>query len=302
MPSQAPAGHDRSLAAGLTHVQRAGTHARGWIEPDAKKKKSLIYWADNLTNVVTIFSAGKNPKQKGQITDGISSPQRLFVDKSGNLYVTNNGYGYAPYGDITIYKPGVSSPQLTITSGVDNPTGLTVDAAGTVYCANVTFPASITEYAAGQSTPSLTVGLQYNPAEWLAIDASDNLYASTLDGTVVEFAPGSTSGTNLNLQIGYAGALEVDRSGNIVVVDEDASAIDFFPAGQTKPSKTISLYPDYPFALSLSKDEKKLYVTVSAGSKFSVQELRYPGGTALTTKIGGSTGDWPIAVSLDAVL
>jgi len=284
------------------HGRRAGTQTRGWIEPDAKKSKNLIYWGNNLANVVAIFSAGKHPKQKGQITDGISSPQRLFVDKSGNLYVTNNGYGYAPYGDITIYKPGVSSPKLTITNGVDNPTGLTVDAAGTVYCANVTFPASITEYAAGQSSPSLTIGLQYNPAEYLAIDASDNLYASTLNGTVLEFAPGSTTGTNLNLQIGFAGALEVDRSGNVVVVDEDASTLDFFPAGQTTPSKTIHLYPDYPFALSLSKSQKKLYVTVSAGSQFTVQELSYPGGATLTTKIGSDTGDWPIAVSPDAVL
>jgi hypothetical protein len=216
--------------------------------------------------------------------------------------VTNNGYGYAVYGDITVYAPGSTSPKLTITDGVDNPTGLTVDAAGTVYCANVSFPATITEYAAGQTSPSLTIDLQYNPAEYLAIDASNNLYASTLNGTVLEFAPGSTSGTNLNLQIGYAGALEVDRKGNIVAVDEDASAIDFFPAGQTKPSKTISLYPDYPFALSLSKEEKSLYVTVSAGSRFSVARLSYPGGTTLTTKIGDDTGDWPIAVSPDAVL
>jgi len=292
----------RNRASRLTERRGASAQTRGWIAPEAKKSKKLIYWGNNLTNVVAIFSAGNHPKQKGQISDGLSSPQRLFVDKSRNLYVTNNGYGYAVYGDITVYAPGSTSPKLTITDGVDNPTGLTVDAAGTVYCANVTFPATITEYPAGKTSPSLTIGLQYNPAEYLAVDTSNNLYASTLNGTVLEFAPGSTSGTNLNLQIGYAGALEVDRSGNIVAVDEDASAIDFFPAGQTKPSKTISLNPDYPFALSLSKDEKNLYVTVSEGSRFSVQRLSYPGGTSLTTKIGGDTGDWPIAASPDAVL
>ncbi|HEY1868988.1 MAG TPA: hypothetical protein VGG70_11890, partial [Candidatus Cybelea sp.] len=291
----------RSRASGLTARQGGSAQTRGWIAPDAKKSKNLIYWGNNVSNMVAIFSAGKNPKQKGQITDGLSSPQRLFVDKSRNLYVTNNGYGYAVYGDITVYAPGTTSPKLTITDGVDNPTGLTVDAAGTVYCANVTFPATITEYGAGKTAPSLTIPLQYNPAEYLAIDASDNLYASTLNGSVWEYHSGSTTGTNLNLQVSFGGALAVDRSGNIVVVDENAATIDFFPAGQTTPSKTISV-SGFPFALSLSKDEKKLYATVQSGSEFMVQELKYPGGTTLTTKVGGSTGDWPIAVSPDAVL
>lgn len=302
VPAQAT--NARALAKGLAVARRGAAQTRGWIAADAKKKKDLIYWGNNLSNTVTIFSLGKNPKQKGQISDGLSSPQRIFVDKSQNLYVSNNGFGYYTYGDIAIYARGATSPKLTITDGVDNPTGLTVDAAGTVYCANVTFPGTITEYKAGKTSPSLTIPLgSSDAAEYLAIDSSDNLYASLLTGTVWKFPAGSSSGTKLNLQIGAAGSLEVDRKGNIVAVDEDASTIDFFPAGQTAPSKTISVPDGSPFTLSLSKDEKTLYVTVDAGSSgFIVQELSYPNGTTLTTKISGGTGDWPVAVAPDAVL
>jgi hypothetical protein len=292
----------RLVADGLAGTRHTGARARGWILPDANKRPSQIYWGNNLNNTVTIFSVGKNPKQEGQITEGLSSPQRLFVDTSRNLYVTNNGYGQSPYGDITIYARGATSPKLTITDGVDNPTGLTVDAAGTVYCANVTFPATITEYPAGESSPSLTIPLgSDNLPEYLATDASDNLYVSMLGGNVWKFAPGSTNGTNLNLQIGQAGALEVDRAGNIVVVDESASTLDFFAAGQTAPKKTLTV-SGAPFALSLSRDEKALYVSVDATSEFIIQKLRYPGGKTLTTKIGGGVGDWPTALSPDNAL
>ncbi|MGA8575283.1 MAG: hypothetical protein WB609_06260 [Candidatus Cybelea sp.] len=282
------------LSRGFGTVSSHRAQSSGWIAPDAKKKKkALIYWGSYDASTIDVFSAkGTDPPEKGQITTGLSNPERLFVDKSLNVYATNLGNN-----TITAYKRGATTPFLTISDGVSTPTGLTVDAAGTVYCANVGND-TITEYSKGQTSPSLTIPTF---AEYLAVDAQDNLYAS--GSAVYQFAPGSTTGKNLNLNISSPGALEVDKSGNIIAIDEGANSIDVFPAGQTQPSKKVSVTAGSAFALTLNKSETVLYASVEVSGGFIVQQLDYPNGTSLTTKISGTTyGEWPIAVSPDSVL
>jgi hypothetical protein len=288
---------DRRASEGLVRPPAHAANTRpGWISPDkSRHKKSLIYWGDYDHNSIDIFSAkGTNPPVKGQITSGLSNPERLFVDKALNVYATNLGNS-----TITAYKRGATTPFLTISNGVNYPTGLTVDAAGTVYCANFGSD-TVTEYPKGQTSPSLTISI--SSPEYLAIDKSDNLYVSTGLG-VTEFAPGATTGKGLGLTIGSPGALEVDKAGNIIVIDQSANTIDVFPAGQTAPSKQIAVTAGLPFALSLNKAENVVYVTVGVSGGFVVQDLAYPNGTTLSNKLTTITdGEWPIAVSPDAVL
>ncbi len=287
------------LANGLAAPPRAArSNARGWIAPDAKKGRNLIYWGNYDTSTITIFSSkGNNPSPKGTITDGLLNPERIFVDKRHKLYATN--IGGSGNGDVTVYKPGKTSPSLTISTGVDRPTGLTVDAAGTVYVANVGNN-TVTEYPKGATSPSLTISMSTSP-QYLAVDSADSLYVS--DGiNVTEFAKGSVSGKALGLTIGGSGGIEVDKSGNIIIIDTSVPSIDVFPAGQTKPSKQVDVTTGDPFALSLSGNEKTVYVSVGEGSNFIIQALAYPNGTTLTNKITTNNGDWPIAVSPDAVL
>lgn len=272
--------------------------ARGWLSPDAKrhKHKALIYWGNYDSNTITIFSAkGVNGKQEGQISTGLSNPERLFVDKQRNVYATNIGNN-----TITGYKPGSTSPFITISNGVNSPTGLTVDAAGTVYSANVGND-TVTVYPKGQTAPSLTIPLSGSP-EYLATDSHDNLYVS-MGLEVLEFAPGSSTGTNLGLVIGSPGAIEVDRKGNIIIIDESKPSIDVIPAGQTSPTKEIAITRGNPFSLALNAKENHVYVSIEANSgPFVVQALAYPDGTTLTDKLTTNIGDWPISVSPDAVL
>ena len=282
---------NRMLAQGRgTHSQNTRSQSKGWISPDRRHKKraGLIYWGSYYNNTITFFaSKGVNGKEKGQITDGLSNPERLFVDKQGSVYATNIGNN-----TITAYKRGQTSPFITISSGVNSPTGITVDAAGTIYCANVGNN-TITVYPKGQTSPSLTIPYF---AEYLATDAHDNLYAA--GSAVEEFAPGSTSGTNLGLPP-YPGALEVDRSGNLIVLY--GSSVEYFPAGQTTPSKQITV-DGSPFALSLSANEKQLYVSTEVSIPFVIESVAYPNGNAFTTKLTGDAGEWPIAVSPDNAL
>jgi hypothetical protein len=281
-------------ADGLMRPQTSqpAARSRGWLSPDAKGK-SLIYWGDYGSNTITIYSAkGENGKEEGTITNGLSNPERLFVDAKGNVYATNVGNN-----SITAYKPGATSPFLTISDEVDTPTGLTVDAAGTVYCANVGND-TITVYKRGTTTPSLTIPVPEGSPEYLATDKSDNLYASV--GTeVIEFPKGGTSGVDLGLDVSAPSGLEVDKSGNVIVVDNETT-IDYFPAGETEPSKQISA--SGAFALSLSKNEKELYVSIDAGEDFYVESVAYPKGSTLADKLTTDAGDWPVAASPDNAL
>jgi hypothetical protein len=276
------------------------TRASSWIAPDLKLRGALIYWGDYYNNTIAIYPRkGTNPPELGVITKGLSHPERLFVDNALAVYATNIGNN-----TVTAYKRGETRPSLTISTGIDTPTGLTVDAAGTVYCANVGND-SVTVYPKGQTTPALTIPIAGSP-EYLAVDASNNLYVSYLGGSkgtgVMEFAPGSTTGKDLGLDLSGGGALEVDRSGNIIIADDYGFVIDFFPAGQTEPSRKIGLGGGAAFGLSLGQQEAKLYVSVESGGAFVVQALNYPRGTSLTTNLSTYAGNWPIAVSRDAVL
>jgi hypothetical protein len=97
--------------------------------------------------------------------------------------------------------------------------------------------------------------------------------------------------------------LEVDKSGNIIVIDDSANTIDVFPAGQVTPSKQIAVTAGSAFALSLNKAENAVYASVEVSGGFLVQDVAYPNGTTLKNKLTTITdGDWPIAVSPDAVL
>lgn len=272
---------------------RPGSH--GWISPDAKKKKNLIYWGNYSSNTITIYSAkGSNGKEVGQITTDLSNPERLSVDSKGSVYATNIGNN-----TITGYKAGQTSPFITISNGVDSPTGIAVDAAGTIYCANVG-NSTITVYPAGQTTPSLTISAPSSP-EYLATDANDNLYAA-VGGGVYEYPKGSSNGTNLNLSIGFAGALEVDRKGNLIVLDESSNDVDYFPAGQTSPSKEINVSSGIPFSLALNKKNNQLYASVEITGGFEIQSIAYPKGTSFANKLTTNTGDWPVSVSPDNAL
>ncbi|MGA8534100.1 MAG: hypothetical protein WB615_08330, partial [Candidatus Tumulicola sp.] len=270
------------LSQGFGEALTPRTRASTWMAPDLKGGALNIYWGDYYNNTITIYPRGAiNPPEKGVITEGLSHPQRLFVDSVQTIYATNAGNN-----TITAYKRNATKPSLTIGTGVDNPTGLTVDAAGTVYCAN-TGGESVTVYPKGQTTPSLTIPIAGSP-EYLAIDGSDNLYVSYLGGSkgtgVMEFAPGSTLGKDLGLDVSGSGPIAIDRSGNIILVDDYGLAIDIFPAGQTEPSKKIGVSGGEIFGLSLSEKEHKLFVSVESGW-FIVQQFDYPSPTNLTTKL-----------------
>ena len=146
-----------------------------------------LYVADAFGNDVTVYNAATG-KLVRHISDNVSLPTSLAVDRSGNLFV---GGKY-----ITKYAPGSATPSITISQGVANPVALTFDSSGDLYAAN---PAtligsscacgSVAVYSPSTGTVLRTMK-SYGPTA-LAFDGSGNLYvANFVNNTIAVYHVG----------------------------------------------------------------------------------------------------------------
>jgi hypothetical protein len=107
------------------------------------------------------------------------------------------------------------------------------------------------------------------PIRPIVVDSKGTVYCANV-----------ASDTVTGLSIGSSGAIEVDRSGNIILVDTSAATIDLFPAGQTSPSKQITVSAGSPYSLALTKNEDQLYVSVDVISVgYVIRRLAHPNGS-----------------------
>lgn len=193
----------------------------GWLSPQAKAGKHLLYVADQFGQTVYIFpQKGNNPAPIGAITDGIAAPDGLFVDGRGALYVCNFGAG-----TVTVYPRGATSPSRTLTGAGVAPIDVVVGRDGTVYVADFAEGQNghVFEYAHGSTTPTTTISLAAYP-EGLALDHSNNLFVAYQKtpnaGTVLEFQGGSTQGRDLDLPVELVGGAAMDSHDNLLVADQ----------------------------------------------------------------------------------
>ena len=72
------------------------------------------------------------------ITEGLTYPDGIALDQTGNMYVGNLvPYGKSGYeSNVQVFAPGSKSPSRTITDDVTWPVGLAVDAHDTLYVTN----------------------------------------------------------------------------------------------------------------------------------------------------------------------
>ncbi len=90
----------------------------------ALDKKKTLYLADSCLSQVEEYSKGSTTL-KTTITDGISFPLGVAIDKNNTLYVSTGT-------DIQEYANGSTSPTKTIT-GMSEPFGISLDSSGNLY-------------------------------------------------------------------------------------------------------------------------------------------------------------------------
>jgi hypothetical protein len=271
------------------------------MEP-AKKKKSAetLFVSDFAKNKILVFNAAvKNSQPIRTITSGISGPNGIAVDKTGNLWVAN-----LSAQSVTEYAPNASTPKATLSSGLNQPYDVKVDAFGDVFVANVATGSStnfIVEYVPGVSIPvgtwPIAQGMELsgialdNPNAGggemiLALEYSGNpdygyagglLKCPTLGSQLVcSQVPGYTFGETGGIAVAQS-ALE-SKPLIFLAVDQYVPGYDIITQGQSAKQIATGGTPEFITLNSTGKD-----VFVADRFYGRVDEYTYPAGKLVTT-------------------
>jgi len=261
---------------------------------NAGSRNGNLFVSDFYASTIVVYPAhAPNPAPVGKITDAVSNPYNLAVDRSGTLYVQNNN------NTVTEYPKGRTNPSKTLQEPPAGPGGLgtgicvIVGNDGTVYAADH-YGSQVYEFAGGSTTPTTT--LDVNEAFGLALDRRNALYvgwsaSSSSLGRVMKFKSGSTTGHDLGITVQSNGGLAVDAHDNLLVGDQGAQTIDIFKRGATKPFRTIDTAPNYPYQFTLDRANRHLYLV--SGTPAEVYVYDYATGTlawTVTQGLPGSSG------------
>ena len=243
---------DPILDAGRQDVSRQFAPSRH----GAATRRFLYISLFNNNPEVDVYPAGlhiKNPKPIRKITDGITRPQGVAVDKAGTLYVVNSASN-GP-GNVVEYANGSSTPSATIPN-IPNAQYVAVDDQGFVYVSgagnfgNNSNPVQVFVYAPQTAKLVRTItfagATTYDIPGAVALDSQGDVFVGQLHRVTRDFqicmaTAGSTTGS---LYIdGTVGAdLAIDGSGTMYVGNFSATApskISVYPPGATTPSRSI---------------------------------------------------------------
>jgi hypothetical protein len=251
---------------------------------------SVVYIVSNGSSSVEIYdplhlAAGPC----GSVT-GLNSPQGLFVDSMGNLWVAD-----AFAQEIFEFATGTKSPVRTLRDPNGIPFDVVVDEnSGTAYVSeyqNNVNPSTLVEvYAKGKTMPtgSLSDPNARNGA-YDALDNKGNLYVTFMTQAnkahVDRWVGGAGSPQNLGLKLISAGGIVTTASGSLALCDPFAFRCGIFARGSTTMSHVFGHMgrgPDgasrdkRPFlhsnTLALDRGEHLAYVTAN-----SLTTWRFPG-------------------------
>lgn len=297
--SSLPVAGSAALPASVAFRQSAGK--------SAKRAKPLLYVAGFSAQAVFVYD--QSEKSPGdpiyKITNGISDPNGLATDTSGNLYVTND-----LTNALTIYTPGSRNPIESITTGVNVPFAVAVDSVGDIFVANDPSGQSpyINEYVDGESYPIYT---WYPPVSNSTITGlalmTPNQSGGTIEaayytfdqygnahGDLMQCYQGNSSCSNDGYSFGRTGGVTVASSQplNILVADQSAPGIWNLNGSSTQLIKTS--YD--PWFMAFNKSHSALFV--SDGGTTTTQ-YAYPRMKAKKTFIasGGYEGPFVTGVA-----
>ena len=202
---------------------------------DIKKIVKDIYVNDSGHNAVEILENG-TWKNIGSITNGLNYPNGNWVNRRGNLYVTNSADSSAYVSEYG--RKG--SLKFTYSAGLIFPVAVATDRKGHVYVAD-SFT-GISEYrresnAVVASCPQLGGGQR-----GVAVDSHGNVFASystgLSGGALVEYSGGlaGCQVTILDSELGVPNGIALDKHANLLLCDETFRTVDVLAPPYTQIS------------------------------------------------------------------
>ena len=221
-----------------------------WKQGASTVQTTNASWAANGTTV-----AGQSSGASGTDASHLNNPSGLFVDGSGNIYVSdqvnNRVQQWAPGATSGTTVAGQSSGASgTDASHLSSTFGLYVDGSGNIYVVDAN-NVRVQKWAPGATTGTTVAGgngtgagaNQFNSPFDVCVDGTGNVYvADRLNNRIQEWAPGATSGTTVAggngagagaNQLSSPGGVFVDGSGNIYVGDAGNNRVQKWAPGAT---------------------------------------------------------------------
>ena len=241
-----------------------------------------------------------------KITEGVTTPDFITVDRSGRLYDINHFDGY---GLVIEYDRGSETPSRRI--NLRGAWAAATDSANNLYVASCT---SCLPYGTGNGSVgvyergtkkllrSITKGIDLPVS--VAFDTDDNLYVANASYTkpaVTVYAPGSSEPQRrLTRGLAVPSAIGLDPSNNVFVMNNPVNgspSVVEYKAASSKVLRTISNGIASPQAIALD-GSGTLYVANAPGSTGGWISVYPSGASAPSYQIKIAVND-PIALTVD---
>jgi len=201
-----------------------------------------LYVANKGNDTVSVYSASGSFKTA--IKTGISQPEALAFNKSGDLFVANKGHSTGR-GSVTVYSTtGVL--QYAVTKGINGPLSMAFDATrDRLYVANNNSEAAVSVYHGfGAKAPTNAILTKSGHPVTMMLDSSGNVFVAyyvVLTAGVVrfeirEYEPhGYKEIHHISNNLSYPNALAFDTKGNLYVSNAGSNNVAAFAPGSSTP-------------------------------------------------------------------
>ncbi|HZY95563.1 MAG TPA: hypothetical protein VFE35_00515 [Candidatus Cybelea sp.] len=284
-------------AANASSAILRATGSQGLSSTVRANLRQILAVANSNINTITLFVNGQ-PAPLATIQNGVTNPQALIFDASGDLFVAN-----LP-GNVSEYAPPYNQTPTTIANGVNHPQALALDGRGELFVANGSGSNTVTIYSAPYgSRPPQVISSNVDDPVSLALDSSADLFVlNAAANTVTEYAPPyNGSPTTISKGLFAPNSLALDSHGNLFVANLNStpnSVVEYAPpfSNQSAPVVTISNGVNEQGTIALSASANLFVPNQGANT---VTEYVAPYTTPPTTIVGGESQ--PIALAIDSL-
>ncbi|HVR45861.1 MAG TPA: hypothetical protein VMT95_04410 [Candidatus Binatia bacterium] len=251
----------------------------GGIRPDSVSTKDLFVgeFVSSAKSLIQIYQNGTF-KKLGQIKQGISSPDGLWVDSHG-LYVANN-----LARSITQYSYLTSMP-FTYKAGMSSPIAVTTDRLGDIFEADYT--GYINEYYQQANFVVKKCSVVAAPTGVATGTTGEVVFAAYYSGNVghiVEFTDfDACKHKVLGVRLGQTGAMAVDKHDDIILTQPYNRAVDIIKPPYNTVSGHLGSHWGFPSDVKINAANTRAWVLDSDTG--DVVEVDYPSGKVVGTLV-----------------